>query len=314
MSEASCHVVSSRGILKACCFRYHLPVSSNNNIYSHNIATHPIFESGQVKMPRAPTLYVCSGAISYFIAHILPSIKIPFVLVTGESVISVPDRPLEDLDPILKNSLLQHWYSQNLILRHPKMTCMPIGLDYHTASEKSDLLQPHDKPPGQADLMFQRDIRKQTPLIQEKILMDVSSRSEHFSKRNRLCFVNFGTQYPDRVDAHASISPDLIVKCPVGTKRDDVWKQQSKYSFVISPFGLGIDCHRTWEALVLGCIPIVKRSPICVVFDDLPVLIVDEWRDLNASLLNKTLDDFSKKKFNMNKLTLRYWMTKMHSH
>ena len=77
---------------------------------------------------------------------------------------------------------------------------------------------------------------------------------------------------------------------------------------------MGIDCHRTWEALALGCVVIVKQSPICTVFEDLPVLIVDEWRDIDASLLNKTLTDFSKKKFNMDKLTLKYWMTKMHSH
>ena len=313
MSEASCHIVSSRGILKACCFRDPLPVSSNNNTYSHNIATHPIFESGKVKMPRAPTVYVCSAAITYFMTHILPSIKIPFVLVTGDSDLSLPDRPLDDLNRILKNPLLQHWYSQNLILRHPKMTCMPIGLDFVTINDSIYSGRLHEKP-GITDLMFQRDIRRKTPQSQDKLIMDISYRSEHFSKRNRLCFVNFGTQYPDRVDAHASISPDLIVKCPVGTKRDDVWKQQSKYSFVISPFGLGIDCHRTWEALVLGCIPIVKKSPICSVFDDLPVLIVDEWRDLNASLLNKTLIEFSKKEFKMGKLTMKYWMTKMHSH
>jgi len=245
--------------------------------------------------------------------HILPSIKIPFVLVTGDSDLSLPDRPLDDLDPILKNPLFQHWYSQNLILRHPKITCMPIGLDYHTITESAYSGELYGKP-GLADLMFQRDVRKQTSQIQEKTLMDISAKSEHFSKRNGLCFVNFGSQYPDRVEAHSSINPDLIVKCPVGTKRDDVWKQQSKFSFVISPFGLGIDCHRTWEALALGCIAIVKRSPICIVFEDLPVLIVDEWRDLNAQLLNETLADFSKKEFKMGKLTMKYWMTKMHSH
>ena len=313
MSEASCRIVSSRGILKACCFRDPHPSSSNNNTYSHNIAVHPEIGSGVVKMPRAPTVYVCYAAILYFMAHILPSIKIPFVLVTGDSDLSVPDRPLGNLDPILKNPLMQHWYSQNLILRHPKITCIPIGLDYHTITESTYSGKLYDKP-GMTDLMFQRDIRKETSQIQDKLIMDILSMSEHFSNRNKLCFVNFGTQYPDRVDAHASISPDLIDSFPVGMKRDDVWKRQSKYSFVISPFGLGMDCHRTWEALALGCIAIVKRSPICVVFEDLPVLIVDEWRDLNAPLLDKTLIEFSKKEFNMNKLTLKYWMTKMHSH
>jgi len=237
----------------------------------------------------------------------------PFVLVTGDSDLSLPDRPLEGLDSILKNPLLRHWYSQNLILRHPKMTCMPIGLDYHTVTESIYSGKLYQKS-ALTDLMFQRDLKKETAASQEKVLRLISSGSKHFSERIALCFVNFGTQYPDRVDAHTSINPTLIVKCPLGTKRDDVWKQQSEYSFVISPHGNGIDCHRTWEALALGCIVIVKRSPICIVFEDLPVLIVDEWRDLNTQLLNKTLSDFSNKEFKMGKLTLQYWMTKMHSH
>ena len=34
----------------------------------------------------------------------------------------------------------------------------------------------------------------------------------------------------------------------------------SSYKFALSPEGNGIDCHRTWECLYLGVIPIVKKS------------------------------------------------------
>ena len=49
---------------------------------------------------------------------------------------------------------------------------------------------------------------------------------------------------------------------------------------VLSPSGNGFDCHRTWEAMYLGAIPVVKK--IHWPFNDkkLPVLIVDEWEDL----------------------------------
>jgi hypothetical protein len=36
--------------------------------------------------------------------------------------------------------------------------------------------------------------------------------------------------------------------------------EKINYAFVASPYGGGPDCHRTWEALILGCIPIVKSS------------------------------------------------------
>ena len=310
MSEASCHIVSSRGILRACCLHNPRPLG---NPMSRDLVIHPIFRDNRVKMPRVPTVHFCSSALSYFIESVLPTITIPFVLVTGDSDSSIPDRPLRELDPILKNPLLRHWYSQNMIIKHPKMTCMPIGLDYHTVTDSVYSGKFHRKT-TQMDLMFQRDLRKETAQSQEKTLRQISSGAKHFSKRIPLCFVNFGSEYPDRVDAHASIDPRLVAEYPLGTKRDKIWEEQSRYSFVVSPLGNGIDCHRTWEALALGCIVIVKRPLISAVFEDLPVLIVDEWRDLDASLLNKTLADFSNKKFNMGKLTLQYWMRRMHSH
>jgi hypothetical protein len=52
------------------------------------------------------------------------------------------------------------------------------------------------------------------------------------------------------------------------------------HAFVASPHGNGLDCHRTWEALALGCIPIVKRSPIDKVFQGLPVWIVGSWKEV----------------------------------
>lgn len=51
--------------------------------------------------------------------------------------------------------------------------------------------------------------------------------------------------------------------------------------YVLSPPGNGFDCHRTWEAIYLGCIPIVKREfwPFCHL--KLPVLVLDDWSDVS---------------------------------
>lgn len=73
-----------------------------------------------------------------------------------------------------------------------------------------------------------------------------------------------------------------------------------------------MDCHRNWEALCLGCIPIVKSSKIDSLYENLPVLIVDDWKLITKSLLNSTVNDFRKKwnndGFNMEKLKLSYWV------
>ena len=47
------------------------------------------------------------------------------------------------------------------------------------------------------------------------------------------------------------------------------WNKQKDFAFVICPHGGGLDCHRNWEALCLGCIPIVKTSKIDNLYKDL---------------------------------------------
>jgi hypothetical protein len=78
----------------------------------------------------------------------------------------------------------------------------------------------------------------------------------------------------------------------------------------LSPAGGGIDCHRTWEAVLLGCIPIVKRFnvPHDKVYDDLPILVVDNWSDITQQLLYNTIREFKNKNFNYDKLKLSYWV------
>ena len=73
------------------------------------------------------------------------------------------------------------------------------------------------------------------------------------------------------------------------------WNKQKDYSFVICPHGGGLDCHRNWEALCLGCIPIVKTSPIDKLYSDLPVLIIKDWHIITQELLNDTLSVFKAK-------------------
>lgn len=92
--------------------------------------------------------------------------------------------------------------------------------------------------------------------------------------------------------------------------------EANHFSFVLSPAGGGYDCHRTWEALLLGCIPIVKRFniPLEDIYNDLPVLIVDEWKDISMELLERTVKDFETKQFNYDKLTLKYWKDLIYSY
>jgi hypothetical protein len=78
-----------------------------------------------------------------------------------------------------------------------------------------------------------------------------------------------------------------------------------RYKYVLSPHGNGLDCHRTWEALALGCIPIVKTSPLDPLFDGLPVLIVQDWSHITKQLLAENITG------SMEKLSMEYWIDKI---
>ena len=44
----------------------------------------------------------------------------------------------------------------------------------------------------------------------------------------------------------------------------------AKAKFALSPGGTGPDTYRTWEALLVGTIPIVKTSQLDNLYSDLP--------------------------------------------
>ena len=91
---------------------------------------------------------------------------------------------------------------------------------------------------------------------------------------------------------------------------DGYLKDMQEYKFALSPPGAGIDTHRTWEALMLGVIPIVwSTSSINSLYDQLPVLIVNDWSILTKEyleeqyeLIRNRVDDYC-----FEKLTYDYW-------
>ena len=78
----------------------------------------------------------------------------------------------------------------------------------------------------------------------------------------------------------------------VGTgSRNDTWLAMSRHAFVYSPIGNGFDCHRTWEALSLGCIVIAQRNPAleAILHDhpSLPIWFCDEPDTIDKLLLDR---------------------------
>ena len=96
-----------------------------------------------------------------------------------------------------------------------------------------------------------------------------------------------------RADIHEQLeSSPCITWLPRNQRLPALLADYARHAFVISPHGRGLDCYRTWEALLMGCVPIVKRSPLDRLYHGLPVAIVDDWREIAPASLARWTDEF----------------------
>lgn len=71
---------------------------------------------------------------------------------------------------------------------------------------------------------------------------------------------------------------------PEGTSPRKYRELVRRSRFVLSPPGNGPDCHRTWESIYLGAIPIVKEEFWPFLNFQLPVLLVSQWSEIPSAV------------------------------
>jgi hypothetical protein len=307
MDELACHYVGSHGLLKSATHRSPFPSPDFGGLDPNWYAN----------LHEGAILHVCTHALPTFAREVLPAIKVRFKLLTNNSDATLPDDFRQEVDQVLANSFLIHWFSQNWVGKNEKVTQIPIGLDYHS-------MRP-TKPPPQKLIRFipatpEMHIlgwgeNKHAPFQERDLLNTVAGKSP-FWNREIKAYANFQfvmwTRYgkEDRKRALNILPKHLVYYQPFKTTRNECWNNMTKYAFVISPHGNGLDCHRTWEALCLGCIPIVKTSGLDPLFDGLPVWIIHDWTDVTETNMRSKVDEFQNMSFQYEKLTLGYWQTK----
>lgn len=282
--EKNCEYVSIRGIAKNC---DHFPqsiVSDTND-----------FDPNDYKcIKENESVFVISSVLDKFVQIILPTLgDIKFKLVTGACVKGVPN----EISSIHKNNYIKifqknvtRWYTQNF---DGTIECVPIplGIDYHT-------LQRGNHPWGQMASAKE----------QERILKEVSNFN--FEDKSTRTFSSFHFQLFERhnrdrhraIDHLKNVKFNDVIKKPV--PRKSLWNCMRSYKFIISPHGNGLDCHRTYESILLGSVPVVRSSTLDGLYEGMPVLIIKDWKDLTKEVLEQY-----KCTGNLEKLKLNYWVS-----
>ena len=199
--------------------------------------------------------------LDWFAREALPTIRRPFALITTDGDASVPsDLPKRTVDNLLQSPWLVSWRTQNCDGTAPgKIQPIPIGLDLHTPSRGM----------SQSRLIATlQSIRASRLPLHEIPLRVFSDLSVNLASEER-----YRTTTALRDCAHVDFLKSRI-------SRIDIWNRYARYPFVLSAMGNGLDCHRTWELLYLGCIVITRSSPLDPLFEGLPVVIVTDWEEV----------------------------------
>ena len=81
----------------------------------------------------------------------------------------------------------------------------------------------------------------------------------------------------------------------------------AKYAFCLCPRGNGVDTHRLWEALYMGCVPICKLYVAHKFNKDLPILFVNRWEDITKDFLEQAYKYVDRSLFDSDLLKMSYW-------
>jgi hypothetical protein len=242
-------------------------------------------------------------ALPQFLREAMPRIRARFALLTGDEDWSIP-KSFPGTRELLENDRLVYWFSQNLDegAKHPKLQVLPIGLDYHTISNGPRWGEAQATPTEQEATLelLRRDMRR----TEDRLLL--AHADFHFNKHKDQ---SWGDDR-DSVQRSLAGNPNVVFQAQKLPRRE-LWREKTRYGFVVSPHGNGLDCHRTWESLVLGNIVIVKRSSIDALYDGLPVVIVDDWREIDAANLKRWHAEHAgafQKPEVLERLTNQYWI------
>lgn len=181
-----------------------------------------------------------------------------------------------DADSSLLPSNVIKWYAQNVEDDYydTKIVPIPIGLEnrYCFDYDKAEMLFNEAKRPVE---------RKKAVYVNFNIETNRTERMAALSaceKAGKACTIRMGRNGEDYQRYLEELHSHEAVACPRGN---------------------GLDCHRTWEALYLGVLPIMLFNFSLYTFN-LPIAFIDSWGELSEAELNYV--NYSK-----NALSMKYW-------
>jgi len=227
------------------------------------------------KIKNKDVVFVSAGLLDEFFKNIHPAIQVSYTLISHNGDTNITEKYLQYIDgKIIK------WFAQNVDCEHDKIIPIPIGLEnksYYISGIPSKFQSSLDNKPKLNKILVLFGIHT-NPKERQKVFDGLKSNS---------CATV--------IDKHITF--------------DEYFNLLKKHKFVASPKGNGIDCHRTWEALYMNCIPITTKS-VGIKSFNLPIDIIDNWDDFDLDSeekIEKRYDLLMNNKKSNFKMYFQYW-------
>ena len=216
--------------------------------------------------------------LDYLAKHI-SKIKENKIIVLGDGDDPIPSSyNKETFEKILTNKFIKKIFIQNYdnSIKHRKLAHYPIGLDLHS-------------PKYLLDFNYQQKIN---------YYLETRNSSISYINNKIYCDSHLSNSHPSRKEMYEKIKKNQYIDFQSEKLNfKEIIKKYRSYRFVLSPRGNGLDCHRTWELFLLGCIVITTTSSLDTMWkeNNLPVVILKDYNELNDTHLNLRLEFWLKK-------------------
>jgi len=239
---------------------------------------------------------------------ILLSIRRKYILITASNDDTcVPyyeyppnnSRIVEKTNEILKSSFLISWYTKNACIVDEKLKPVPLGAKWQWRSTA-----------------FFGEDKTETLSILNKLCLTPEKMFKNTDLKTNLLYFNFTawTTNEPKFKPHTNIRNQVIddlknkgFQYNENTEFESYMNELTTYKFCVSPPGRGIDTHRTWEAFMIGTIPIILSSPLNDLYKTLPCIVVDDFSIITKEFLNEKYKEIIEKEYDYSILYTEYW-------
>jgi len=233
-------------------------------------------------------IFVNVRYLPWFEKYVHDHIKYPYVLVSYDVGDCIP--AAGKLNKLLYDPKCAAWFCRGMLFsNHPKLVQLPFG---------QNLAYWFPDYPNIIDSL--KNVVNKKPFTKQHLLyMNHLPRPDGDRDKIVELFVNAPYCF-SRNRSNQSIGEFVY------TIREQYYEDLSLSRFVLSPLGLETDCVRTWEAFVLDCIPIVEHTFNDLLYEDLPVVLVHKWEEINEEFLIKKLEQL--KNCKAERAYFDYWL------